>query len=203
MGWIQKNPASELKAPKVALCPTFPFSREEVIRILSAVDKYKAKFPGWSKENALRLRGLVLLLRYGGMRIGDAVSLTSDRIQGNRLFLYTQKTGIPVTTVLPDFVLEALDATPKVTDKHFFWNATDKLDAIVGSWRRRLARLFELAEVPNAHPHRLRDTFAVELLLAGVPIERVSVLSGHQSVRIGSAPTTRGTPSGKNNSKRI
>jgi hypothetical protein len=29
-----------------------------------------------------------------------------------------------------------------------------------------------------------RDTFAAELLLAGIPIERVSVLLGHQSVRI-------------------
>jgi hypothetical protein len=29
-----------------------------------------------------------------------------------------------------------------------------------------------------------RDTFAFELLLAGVPIERVSILLGHQSVRI-------------------
>jgi hypothetical protein len=45
-------------------------------------------------------------------------------------------------------------------------------------------KLFELAEVPKGHAHRFRDTFAVELLLAGVPIERVSVLLGHQSVRI-------------------
>jgi integrase/recombinase XerD len=44
--------------------------------------------------------------------------------------------------------------------------------------------LFELAKVEGAHPHRFRDTFAVELLLSGVPIERVSVLLGHQSVRI-------------------
>src|SRR5882724_1610971 len=36
----------------------------------------------------------------------------------------------------------------------------------------------------KAHAHRFRDTFAVELLLAGVPIERVSILLGHQSVRI-------------------
>jgi integrase len=36
----------------------------------------------------------------------------------------------------------------------------------------------------NAVSHRFRDTFAVELLLAGVPIERVSVLLGHQSVRV-------------------
>jgi integrase len=44
--------------------------------------------------------------------------------------------------------------------------------------------LFTLAEVQGGHAHRFRDTFAVELLLAGVPLERVSVLLGHQSVRI-------------------
>ncbi len=36
----------------------------------------------------------------------------------------------------------------------------------------------------GGHAHHFRDTFAVELLLAGVPIERVSVLLGHRSVRI-------------------
>jgi len=45
-------------------------------------------------------------------------------------------------------------------------------------------RLFTLAEVSNGHAHRFRDTFAVELLLAGVPLDRVSVLLGHKSVRI-------------------
>ena len=35
-----------------------------------------------------------------------------------------------------------------------------------GNWRARLA----------GHAHRFRDTFAVELLLASVPLERVSVL---------------------------
>jgi integrase len=32
--------------------------------------------------------------------------------------------------------------------------------------------------------HRFRNTFAVELLRAGIPLERLSVLLGHQSVRI-------------------
>ena len=52
------------------------------------------------------------------------------------------------------------------------------------SWQNRLRRLFQLAEIPNGHPHRFRDTFAVELLLAGVSIEQVSVLLGHQSIRV-------------------
>jgi integrase len=38
--------------------------------------------------------------------------------------------------------------------------------------------------VKNGHAHRWRDTFAVELLLSGMPIEQVSVLLGHQSVSV-------------------
>jgi integrase len=38
--------------------------------------------------------------------------------------------------------------------------------------------------VKDGHCHRFRDTFAVELLKAGTPIERVSVLLGHASVRV-------------------
>ena len=41
-----------------------------------------------------------------------------------------------------------------------------------------------LADIPDGHPPRFRDTFSVELLLAGVPIERVSILLGHQGARI-------------------
>jgi integrase/recombinase XerD len=182
--WIVKNPAVSLRAPRVTLCPTLPYTTEQMQGILAAIDKYRDLFPARGRENALRLRGLVLLLRYSGLRIGDAVSLTTDRVQGDRLFLYTHKTGVAVNTILPNFVLKALELIPRVTDRHFFWNGEDKLETIVGSWRRRLAKLFELAGVSKGHAHRFRDTFAVELLLRGVLIERVSVLLGHQSVRI-------------------
>jgi integrase len=38
--------------------------------------------------------------------------------------------------------------------------------------------------VPPKTVHRFRDTFAVELLLKGVPIEQVSVLLGHSSLKV-------------------
>src|SRR5271157_115495 len=182
--WAPENPALDLKAPKITLCPTLPFSREELVRILAATDQYKEEMPSHGIENGRRIRGLVLLLRYSGMRIGDGVNFSTDRLEGNRLFLYTQKTGVPVNTILPGFVLSVLEATPKVTEKFFFWSGRGKLESIVRSWQTRLRKLFKLANVPNGHAHRFRDTFAVELLLAGVPIERVSILLGHQSVRI-------------------
>jgi integrase len=54
----------------------------------------------------------------------------------------------------------------------------------VRSWQTPLRKLFKLAKVANGHAHRFRETFGVELLLAGIPIERVSVLLGHQSVKV-------------------
>jgi integrase/recombinase XerD len=186
--WVESNPATLLKAPRSSIRPTMPLKRDEMVKILAACDEYVSKTCKSGRLNAHRLKTLVLLMRYSGMRIGDAVSLSVERIEGKRLFLYTQKTGTPVYTVLPDFVLKALEKTPRLTPTLYFWSGVGKLESIVRSWQTRLRKLFELARVPkgqgNMLSHRFRDTFSVELLLAGVPIERVSILLGHQSVRI-------------------
>jgi integrase len=182
--WITECPVSDLKAPKVSLKPTMPFTHEEMCRILGAVDIYCRETPANGRENARRLRAFVLLLRYSGMRISDVVNLTTERFVGNRLFLYTQKTGVPVHIVIPEFVLRVLESTPRKSEIHFFWSGVGKLESIVRSWQTRLRRLFKLAGVAKGHAHRFRDTFAVELLLAGIPIERVSILLGHQSTRV-------------------
>ncbi len=57
-------------------------------------------------------------------------------------------------------------------------------DTLAGNWRRAFRRLCEIAGVHGGHPHRFRDTLAVELLLEVVPMERVLVLLGHSSVKI-------------------
>jgi len=189
--WIEHNPATDLKAPKVANKPTMPFTREEMIRILTALEPY-GKSAGI--RNAQRLRAFVLLLRYSGLRIGDAVQLDVNRIQESKLLLHTEKTGVAVYCVLPDMVVKALDAAPHSSARYFFWTGKSTVRSAKGKWQRRLQRLFELAKATAGHAHRFRDTFAVELLLAGVPLDRVSVLLGHSSIRITErhyAPWTR------------
>ena len=52
----------------------------------------------------------MLLLRYSGLRMGDAVALSSERIDGDKLFLYTSKAGTPVYCPLPPAVIVALEA---------------------------------------------------------------------------------------------
>lgn len=161
-----------------------PFDCDEMVRILAAIEQYKQQVPTSERDNAGRLRALVLLLRYMGLRISDVVNLCTDSVNGNRLLLYTAKTGTPVNIILPDFVIECVETTPRVNGVRMFWSGEGKLDSAVRSWQTRLRRLFAIAQVPDGHAHRFRDTFAVELLLSGVPIECLSVLLGHQSVRI-------------------
>lgn len=183
-GWIAENAAAKLESQKTRRPQVLPFPREEWLRILAACDAYGDNYGRTGQENARRLRAFVLLLRYSGLRIGDAVSLPRERIANGKLFLYTAKTGTPVWCPLHDAVIQALDAVRGTSEKYFFWTGQGKLKSAVGDWQRSLKKLFSQAEVSGGHPHRFRHTFAVELLLAGVPIERVSVLLGHSSTRI-------------------
>src|SRR6266568_8213223 len=167
--WVEINPATRIKLPKVSIRPTMPLTHDEMVKILTACDGLQITTPIEGKLNVHRLKTLVVLMRYTGMRVSDAVTLTTDRLDGKRLFLYTQKTGVPVYTVLPDSVLQALETTPRITTKNYFWSGHCKCESIAGLWEKRLKKLFDLAEVSkgqgNAISHPFRDTFAVELLL--------------------------------------
>lgn len=176
-GWVADNPARNIKKPKITVPPTLPFSQQEMIAILAACAQL-------AEPSARRVRALVLLLRYSGMRIGDGATCPVDRLTGDRLFLYTQKTGVPVNVKLPPFVVEALQTMQKISSQYFFWTGEGSKETVAGNWRRTLRGVFESARIVHGHPHRFRDTFAVELLLDGVPLERVSVLLGHSSIRV-------------------
>ena len=181
--WIPDNPARKVKSPKVDSRPTMPFTHEEVSRILAACEEYPDAFGRVGQQNVKRLRALVLLLRYSGLRIQDAVTLSRDRVVNGKLLLYTAKTGTPVYCPLPDCVVNALEALP-AKNRYFFWSGASTKKSATSSCQRSLQKLFALAGVARGHAHRFRDTFAVELLLSGVPLERVSALLGHQSVRV-------------------
>ena len=183
-GWIVANPTTGLKNPKVSMRPTLPFSQDEMAKILAGIHAYVEDRRVFEAVNPARLRVLVLLLRYSGLRISDAVACQCSRLIDGKLRLYTQKTGTHVFVPLPEFVVRELSLIPPVSDARWFWSGNGKLETAVADWQGRLQKLSEYAKVENVHAHRFRDTFAVELLLSGVPLERVSVLLGHNSVRV-------------------
>jgi len=182
--WVTESPAAKLSNPKVTMRPTLPFSDGEMLSILDAAERRIPAGRSAAADNARRLRVLVLLLRYSGLRIGDAVGCARDRLADGRLRLYTQKTGTHVHCPLPEFLVEALSSLPPASERFWFWTGNGKLQTAVADWQGRLHTLFEDAGITGGHAHRFRDTFAVALLLNGTPLERVSVLLGHSSVKV-------------------
>jgi len=181
-GWSKGNPAKVLKAPQVKSLPTLPFSDDEIEKMLWAIDLFP-KTGRHSKNHRDRIRAFVNLLRFSGLRIRDAVTLTRDKIMGGRLILETQKTRTPIFMPLPKSVIQDLEKIDE-GNKYFFWTGNGSEKSGVSVWQRTLAKLFENAGIANGHAHRFRDTFSVKLLSAGVSLEAVSVLLGHSSVKI-------------------
>ncbi len=181
--WLDKNPARALKPPKVQHIPKPPFSDDEVKRIIAACDKVRTAGK-WGDGLAKRVLAMTLLRRYSGLRISDAATLERVRLAGDRIFLYTQKTGTPVWVPVPKSVSKALEACPNREPKYFFWSGVGKRTSAVNVWQETFQTLFASAKVPEAHIHRFRHTFAVSLLQKGVSIELVSVLLAHSSIRV-------------------
>lgn len=205
--WIKENPAVNLKPPKVPPAATMPFTRDQMSRLLSACDQYPDNYGRRGQRNALRLRAMLLVLRYTGLRIRDAVQLDESKAEPCRIFVRRQqKTGEPVFVPVPSFVTTALAGVPgRTSPRFYFWSGRGLAKSAVADWQRSFRKLFALAgltHIPEegvtfqkwkrrlidgkpvaAHPHMFRDTFAVELLLSGVPMEDVQILLGHTSIR--------------------
>jgi integrase/recombinase XerD len=134
-------------------------------------------------------------MRWSGLAIRDAVTLERRRLNEHcELFLWRAKTAGPVYIPLPPDVAEALRNSPpgpSPNPRYFFWSGNGSPKSVVCNWQRSFRRLFNIANLrgddglpKRCHPQMFRDTFAVEMLLAGVPLEQVSILLGHKSVKI-------------------
>jgi integrase len=193
--YLTENPAIGLGKIKVVQIPTDYFPPDEFERVIAATYIRRGDRGGGDvKANQTRLRTMTLLMRWSGLRIRDAVTLERHRLNGDSLLLYQAKTGTPVYVPLPPQVVEALEDIPpgpKPNPRYFFWSGNGDPKSAVADWQRSYRRLFKSADIRTAdgerkrcHPHMFRDTFAVEMLLAGVPIDQVSLLLGHASVKI-------------------
>ena len=185
-----------LKPIKADGPPTLPLDDSQYETLLKHVPGvFKNDHPAQPK----RVHALLQLMRHSGLAIRDAVTLERGEIQHDpkkkiyRVVTSRQKTGVHVSVPIPGAVAKELLAVLNGNPKYFFWTGNGKEESAVTDWQNDLRKLFRTAfPIPKdhpryckchpRHPHQLRDTFAVNLLKEGVPLEEVSKLLGHTSI---------------------
>ena len=191
---IGTNPAAMLDYIKPSDKRTYPLTPSQFEELLAAVEPFTKTQKGELSGFANELKALFLLQRWIGLRIQDCLKLPRSGVVGNRLRLKTQKTNADIDRILPDCVVSALNALSAertfFRPSHFWWskecnqkNLTVIWDRYIRKLNAQLSFVDEHGEPMKFHSHMLRDTFAVEMLLAGVSLEDVSRLLTHSSIR--------------------
>jgi integrase/recombinase XerD len=182
-GWLDRVP--KLAPVKVDEPPTMPLTPAEYESLLAAVP---LEFPNGLGK---RLRAVMQLMRWSGLSVRDAATLRRDQLLLNAKKTYhivtaRQKTGTHVSVPIPtDVAKEILAACDHPV--YLLWqNTKGGTEKQAGhSTCVAISKVFERAGIQtlgHMKSHRLRDTFACELLQQGVPLEDVSKMLGHESV---------------------
>jgi integrase len=197
LGWIKTDPAINMKPIKPGDEQTLPLDQARYDELIASTYLYDASMKRASDRRGPEMRAIIELQRWTGLRISDAVTAAKARLVGNRFDLNMVKNGKPLVVIIPDHVVKMLNDLPlraTVDPRYFFWSGSSQIKSETGRWQRKLARLNRFLHLVDYdpvspkpitfHSHMLRDTFAVQSLLAGELLEDVSKMLGHESVAI-------------------
>ena len=181
-GRIQASPAENVETPRIPRHIPEVFSREEVERLLAAID---LNTPG-----GVRDRFLFELIYSCGLRVSEAAELTLDRIYAGEKFLRVLGKGgkervVPIGDVALEWLARYLnEARPALTrgrrPASLFVNHLGEPLTRKGMWKR--FKGYALQAGVAGKIHTLRHSFATHLLRGGADLRTVQVLLGHADI---------------------
>lgn len=207
-GWTTEALALKIRSPRAVYEQAQPYTDDEVRRVLDEAERlYAVKKYGYaSQPHTFRL--LLELMLHTGVRVSDAIRYDPGHCtRSEHMWVYRfepckqrRKTTKPRQheVFLSDRLHAAIDATPWLSPSHPFAYRAFGTDAVQEAAVYKTMQLIgERCGVEDCRPHRLRDTFAVGMLLKGVPLEEVSHLLGHSSITVTQAHYAPWCPSRK------
>ncbi len=187
-GLIARNPCAGVRRPRIERPPITPPTPEEIRAIVAAADD--------------RYRALVILAAGTGLRRGECLGLTSDRIDTHNAVITVDRQlvempgeapalGPPKTpgsyrrVPLPEVVADALERHharhPPHPDGFLFTNAGGGL-LRPDHWTDRFRRIVDRSRVARRiRFHDLRHFYASALIRHGEPVTVVQARLGHSS----------------------
>ncbi len=191
--WIEKPMAENVKPFRARYEQKDPYTDEDVSKMLAEALKLNGGTHGYAKHPKT-FRLLLELMLETGMRVGDAIRFDPSALtKGERLWVYTfvpQKSKRTdrvkmIEAYIPDQLKKAIENCEWLSPGRPFYygNATNPA-YLANEVYERMKTIGARCGVDDCRPHRLRDTFAVRMLLNGLAIEDVSRLLGHSSVRV-------------------
>lgn len=165
-GYLSANPVTQRNL-NVHTGQTLPFTQDNVTKMLDDP----------IVQADAQLRAIVLVFLHTGLRISDVIYLRKSDLVGDSIVRRTRKRGRVVSLRLHPDVVTALQAHSAAKTKSDYLFTTKQSLPIVGL-DKTLRRLWKRCEIPSAHAHRFRDTFAVRLLEKGASLYDVAKLLG-------------------------
>jgi len=181
-GLLPEDPAGNLSAPGLPRRLPKYLSDKEVKRLLESL-------PYESHED-VRNMAIIKLLYYTGMRIGEVQQLNEEQILWDSRQLLVRGKGdkerlIPISQKL----LEILEDWARIRTGLPFLKSSAFFVSLgrnhrgkqisYGAMRQIVKRILQQAGLGDFSPHKLRHTFATQLLDRGAPLEQISKLLGH------------------------
>jgi|SRR5215831_9097804 len=187
--WLEENPATirinrRLKVQRILdkAKPRWPFTDEEIRRMLEAALRYTQRQGRRSDWGGQDLYDFILISTYTGLRISDVAQFEASRLLADgQVRVRTIKNVGDVHTWVPPAVQERIRARAAQYGTYIFGQpVSSKIKIVTSVWRKRLDKFWELNGPWERHPthHRFRHTFCRILLEKGVPALRVAELIG-------------------------
>ncbi|MEA4812036.1 MAG: site-specific integrase [Anaerolineaceae bacterium] len=179
-----------LAQPVVVTEPVAPYTREDLTRILSALDtvtrtcrKTRGKYKQ-SRSTVLRDKAIIHLLLDTGMRIGELCRLKTEdlfmdysqiKVKPYRSGKKSRPRDLPFGRNTKRWLWQYLTHTERLPKQSLFGITVSGLNNF-------FARVEVRSGVASVHAHRFRHTFAIEFLRNGGDVYSLQTILGHSDL---------------------
>ena len=172
---ISTNPIKKIITPKLERrLPSYVTSKDIELMIERGVIE---------DEKSERNRLIILLLFNTGVRVSELVAIEKKDVQKNGQIRIFGKGGKERITIFKNLEVfqELLNFIEEYSQIYLF-ESKPKIPLSVSQIQRIIKRYGKFIGIDNLSPHKLRHSFATDLLKEGMNIRYLQVLLGHESL---------------------